>query len=628
MNILYAIIKNYKNMKEIQCNFGGAHLYSLDDNRLSYMINEKFIPSFFNLIDQKNRANLLNVTGIVGENGTGKSTMLDFILRVFDGTIRTHSPESRYLIIYSVDNHLYYLENLENHILTIEDQKQNIKNNFTLNGLLYHNKRPNSDCNVIFFSNIYDARAIDNSFEISDTNMKPINLSTNYISTRYNSFAESLKSDFTKQFIFLKEYEDYLISNTQLNVPEFITISIDEFNVHYEDDEKYEINPENDQYYSIVSNIDEEFPSIVATYNFDYFQRLFHQHLLMSFFADLLVQIKKLIPTSFLQNTIRDAIEDASKDLFFEHLPEKNKSLYKTLKEILHEKIEEIKKYESLEDKKVEVIVTCKKLIDQLIKSRNKLTKLFNKIYIKDPKNELSITIRTNNEYIKEFVKLYHWTTYNYSYLNFFWSELSSGEHALLTLFGRFHAESKDIKKNILILIDEGDLYFHPQWQKEWFLLFINIITLIFIHSKIHVILTTHSPFVLSDLPGNHVIFLKKDIQGKTITGKGLDENIQTFASNIHTLLIDSFFIKNGLCGSFAKYKINNLIDYILSTDIEKLKLNKTIIKNEIDIIGEPLIKKKIISILQDKIGTDVLNIDDKIANLQKQIDELRKLQQ
>ncbi|MEM5644017.1 AAA family ATPase [Bacillus toyonensis] len=86
-----------------------------------------------------------------------------------------------------------------------------------------------------------------------------------------------------------------------------------------------------------------------------------------------------------------------------------------------------------------------------------------------------------------------------------------------LTLFSRFNTITHEVSDNLLILIDEGDLYFHPQWQKDWLFTFINIISYLFQKTSIQIILTTHSPFILSDLPSGNVILLKKDDNKKYV---------------------------------------------------------------------------------------------------------------
>ena len=74
---------------------------------------------------------------------------------------------------------------------------------------------------------------------------------------------------------------------------------------------------------------------------------------------------------------------------------------------------------------------------------------------------------------------------------------------------------------------------------------------------NIHIILTSHSPFIISDLPKENVIFLEKGEQLNPF-----EDGKQTFGANIHTLLSHGFFMKEGLMGEFAKEKIQSIINY------------------------------------------------------------------
>ena len=106
----------------------------------------------------------------------------------------------------------------------------------------------------------------------------------------------------------------------------------------------------------------------------------------------------------------------------------------------------------------------------------------------------------------------------------------------------------------------------------------------------INILLITHSPFILSDIPDSNILFL---------TEKGLPEenrvNIKTFGGNIHELLAHSFFLNNGFIGEFAKNRIQTIIDK-LNPDKKKSKkdLNRDLIWKEIQIIGEPFLKDKL----------------------------------
>ena len=65
--------------------------------------------------------------------------------------------------------------------------------------------------------------------------------------------------------------------------------------------------------------------------------------------------------------------------------------------------------------------------------------------------------------------------------------------------------------ESVLLLIDEIDLYLHPEWQRQILNDFLTAIQEYFPHSYFQIIITSHSPIVLSDIPHENSIFLRKD---------------------------------------------------------------------------------------------------------------------
>ena len=51
-----------------------------------------------------------------------------------------------------------------------------------------------------------------------------------------------------------------------------------------------------------------------------------------------------------------------------------------------------------------------------------------------------------------------------------------------------------------LIFIDEGELYYHPEWQREYLMTLLQMIQKNEQDSLVQVILTTNSPFIISDV--------------------------------------------------------------------------------------------------------------------------------
>ncbi|PWN61147.1 AAA family ATPase [Chryseobacterium viscerum] len=193
---------------------------------------------------------------------------------------------------------------------------------------------------------------------------------------------------------------------------------------------------------------------------------------------------------------------------------------------------------------------------------------------------------------------------------------LSSGEQQLIHSISSviYHLNNiNSVKKDeivkyqyVNIVFDEIELYFHPEFQKR----FINNVLHQINNVKlddilgINLLFITHSPFILSDIPRQNVLFLEVNDKGKS---KPQDfTKMNTFGANIHDLLADSFFIGDGLIGDFAKEKINRTIQWL--NELRVLKENittnessnfpteaeKDYHKNLIELIDEPYMKYKL----------------------------------
>jgi len=154
---------------------------------------------------------------------------------------------------------------------------------------------------------------------------------------------------------------------------------------------------------------------------------------------------------------------------------------------------------------------------------------------------------------------------------------VSSGEQSYFDLFSTlyYHAGNikagidideynsnslKYIKEDILLLLDEGDNAFHPQWKKEYVKYLRDILPTIFPDYKIQVVIISHDPLTLSDLPKNNVVYLEKS---DGITRLGKSEQKRTLGANISDLLKDSFFLEDGQIGGFIAVVIDKVINDI-----------------------------------------------------------------
>lgn len=108
---------------------------------------------------------------------------------------------------------------------------------------------------------------------------------------------------------------------------------------------------------------------------------------------------------------------------------------------------------------------------------------------------------------------------------------------------------------HVCMLMDEVELYYHPDLQRKFVKLLSDSITSMPLDNiyNINITLVTHSPFVLSDIPQSNILCLQK---GESESRQG-----QTFGANIVDLLNESFFLQ-GTIGDIAQSCINEVVEF------------------------------------------------------------------
>ena len=195
-----------------------------------------------------------------------------------------------------------------------------------------------------------------------------------------------------------------------------------------------------------------------------------------------------------------------------------------------------------------------------------------------------------------------------FSVLLFSWDGLSSGEMSILNLFGRLYS-GKKIYGNIpnkLLLIDEVDLGLHPEWQRLWISDVLPLISEILCSDdqELQVIITTHSPIILSDILNQDIIYL----------GDGeLQE--KTFGQNIYTLFNNSFFLDD-VQGKFVSDKLVDLSQFLNELSSKQQfelttenceKLSGILGLSSIDSINDISVFKETLNRLINTVGEELL---------------------
>ena len=202
-------------------------------------------------------------------------------------------------------------------------------------------------------------------------------------------------------------------------------------------------------------------------------------------------------------------------------------------------------------------------------------------------------------------------------YIHIDTSPVSSGEQAMLNIFSSLHlvpyiqqifdfATDITVRSDILLLLDEVDLYMHPDWQRQFISLLIERLGKEYPDKKIQLVLTTHSPLVLSDIPSGNIIYLSKEGNQCSVTPG--PEHKETFGANIFSLLKDSFYLKKSL-GEFAFSKIDATIKDLQTLkkkpDDAELRNRCREYKHMINIIGEPILKQKLQALYDELFGIE-----------------------
>jgi energy-coupling factor transporter ATP-binding protein EcfA2 len=182
MKLVYCWITNYLNIKDQGFNFGSEWIYTTTVNSKKSLTikrtkNEKYVDDFFKL----DGVGFENVTAIVGENGAGKSNILEFLattmLKPSEAKQVPMRSLARFLGI-SLDDYFILYENEEKQLF-IQYKLTNYKlseSTFALPCEVLTGevlKKLQKESQIIYYSPIYDFRNIGDSNEI-------INISSNY----------------------------------------------------------------------------------------------------------------------------------------------------------------------------------------------------------------------------------------------------------------------------------------------------------------------------------------------------------------------------------------------------------------------------------------------------------------
>lgn len=137
---------------------------------------------------------------------------------------------------------------------------------------------------------------------------------------------------------------------------------------------------------------------------------------------------------------------------------------------------------------------------------------------------------------------------------------LSDGEHQLAQLLGTLSMVSFP---NVLFLLDEPESHFNPQWRVKFMSRMLDLPTDLgarknnSLSAQQDCLLTTHAPFVPSDMSRDNVFIFSKNVESKKIEYRQPD--VETFGTTFDAILAECFGIRPPM-SELPRQEIKNLM--------------------------------------------------------------------
>ena len=616
-------------------NLGGEYFYEFTKDADSIIVERSINPNFINgLFDLTNlKSKITNVNAIVGQNGSGKSSLLDLI--------RSEFIENEYALPQSSSLFLVEAEDMSKPIILRNDFRSVYFKEFVKGETkLVELKDPiPKKAQTIYYSPHYDYKFNPNfdnvdNHDISFDKILQEDLSemaakdTNDSGWDYSASQELLFKNSLRQIEFL---------SSDLVDKQNIFKDIFQLQKHYEPMLTFRGYKDNEREWNtptafrrilklIVEKLDNEtnewhtirkFKGDKVLNQLEIEQYILKRNVIKSIISLLYKQMER--KNSFLEegvfpyDKLKVQLQELNAYDSFLLFVENASLAIKTGKSDKVFDAEDFKKllakiYEAIEDADSEDLVSNTTLktsresaIEILKLQRNFINKLNRYYYVFNPAKEKSIV--SDYERIEEFI---HYMPFS--------RRLSSGENALLNLFSRIYGflnsnlkenRFRELKEHYILLLDEADLSFHPSWKKKFVNALLKTLPYFFqeleTRPSLQVIFTTHDPLTLSDLPNSNVVYIERrtyDEKPNVLNYKSNNRPYKTFGANISDLLADSFFVDNSLIGDFSYNLIQNTITWLNQKENHE---NSEYYRKIIQIIDEPIIQRKLAEMYDDK---------------------------
>lgn len=200
--------------------------------------------------------------------------------------------------------------------------------------------------------------------------------------------------------------------------------------------------------------------------------------------------------------------------------------------------------------------------------------------------------------------------------LPYHWSKISSGEYQYGKVLGQIEEFGNRIKighrgdsyeeyrfPNIILLMDEPETFMHPEMCRQFIFNIDRYLKNRHPDSTFQMLISTHSPFMLSDVLSSQVIKMDYDDLGRCVVSHG--KSNAYFAANLYSIMADGFFLTYSI-GERARVFLQKKFEWLKAvinsreplTATERIEISD--LRTFIPHIGDEMIRYSFERLLKD----------------------------
>nr|WP_256530444.1 AAA family ATPase [Pseudomonas sp. 24 R 17] len=468
--------------------------------------------------------NIHDITAILGINGAGKSNALQLICLALKSNDKLDIP---LLIVYESNDQFFYINNTGEYVITdFVAEERNDHRDF-------------KDLNVVYFSNVFDENQMDLGKNVQD-------ISANFRYSRKLFAKAKFKptSEIIDQLSFI--YSD-VYHHVKIDTPKTLEIKVDRLirDRLFSDREHPLYNMLRE-----ISDLQQESRKR-STPNKD---------LQVAVAAVQGMFLYQILTENLERDELRQRIEDALKQKDYDP-PSLRELLFIT--KMFFEKSETppINNYPIQLTELIEVAMNLKLLFLQMNVKLDTSVKSSHYIFTLDFSKHQKLP----------YLQL-AWIIERIRSSAMSWTGISSGQKAYLNMFSSIWStlsnthSAKKISSSTLLCIDEADLYLHPQWQIEFIERLITCLPNLS-NGRKQIVITTHSPILVSDLPSQCLIALSPP-QAEHVKEPPATDDLKTFGANLFDIYSATFGLNGQRTGNLSSKYISKILAILDCDDI------------------------------------------------------------